>query len=233
MAILTQNKLYVAFIDILGFSKFLNDENFAEKIESLVTALRKRVDFDSDHHRYLKYLAVSDSIIITAEKDHSPHLLWKISQVQNELLRIGFAARGGVAFGEVYAHLEGNGIRNIFGKAYVAAYQIERTFSIYPRVVIDSELADTIRTEFSGAKKEPYEDFVLADIDGCLFANQFVREEVHLKSGVTKLINEAQKSRAEYLRRVAEGLTTKDPRALMKWRWLSDQLNKRLNVGST
>jgi hypothetical protein len=230
MATLTRSNQYIAFIDVLGFRQFIDDQKFANKIELLVAALRQRIDFDSKRHPYLKYLAVSDSIIIMAEPNRSASLLWKISQVQNALLKIGFASRGGIAFGEVYAQFDTSGIRNIFGKAYVAAYKIEKSLAIYPRVVIDAKLANKIRSEIPGTTKYTYEDFVRNDIDGCLFANQFVRDEVHLKSDSKKLFNEAGTHRAEYLKFISRGVKTKDAKALMKWRWLKGQLTECLTA---
>src|ERR1044071_873086 len=133
---------YIAYLDILGFRDMLRDDAFEEKISDIIEVLEERTGFDKTHHPYLSYLAVSDTIIITAQKTHAPDLLWKISQLQNELLKLGFCARGGIAFGSVLLYRNG-AVQNIFGPTFVNAYTIESERAIYPRVVIE----DSIRSE--------------------------------------------------------------------------------------
>ncbi len=153
MAKLVKAELYVVFIDILGFESLLNDDNFETHIQNIVDVLQERSDFDSTHHSYLKYLAASDTVVITGEKGHGPHLLWKISQLQNALLRRGFASRGAISYGEVYSLSDQTALRNIFGTAYVDAFRMEKELAIYPRVVMKPAVANQIKDEFTSKSK--------------------------------------------------------------------------------
>lgn len=141
-----KTKGYVAFIDILGFGELLKDEKFQAKVELIVKRLRSRAEYDGKNYPGIKYIAISDSIIITAEHDEGYALVRKIGQVQNSLLKIGLATRGGMSFGEIFTYSGDTG-KNIFGKTYLDAYDAERKFAIYPRVVIDEKAKAELRID--------------------------------------------------------------------------------------
>src|SRR5262245_37344261 len=101
---LSQQQRYVAYLHILGFKEMLQDVKFPDKASRLVEALEARIEFDQRNHPYLSYLAISDTIIITAEKGKAPELSWKVAQVQNALLTLGFCVRGGISFGDLLVY---------------------------------------------------------------------------------------------------------------------------------
>jgi len=80
----------------------------------MVSALRARVEYDEKHYTQLKYIAISDSIIITAKQGMGACAGPKIAQVQTALLKQGFAVRGAISFGKVLTY-NGKMGRNIFG----------------------------------------------------------------------------------------------------------------------
>jgi len=136
---------YVAFLDILGFTALLKKPDHEEIIGRVVQTLQKRVNYDSKHTTGLRYLAISDTIIITAEDGKGWALVRKIAQVQTALLRQGFAVRGAISYGPVLSYDGNNMGRNIFGKTYLAAYEGEQKLAVYPRVVTtDEDVADQI-----------------------------------------------------------------------------------------
>jgi hypothetical protein len=212
---------YIAYLDILGFRDMLREDDFEQKISEIIEVLEERRGFDEENHPYLKYLAVSDTIIITARKGHAPDLLWKITQVQNELLKLGFSLRGGIAYGELLIYDNGP-IQNIFGPTFVSAYTIESERAIYPRVVIEDAAVDTIRAEFQARSKETTDIFILRDADGQFFVNQFARDVIGARKS-TSTPQRITKNKRIFAKKIDEGFELSDPKAKMKWHWLKGQ----------
>lgn len=154
---------YTAFIDILGFKELLDSSRFEEKIEAIVDKIRSRIRFDGRVYPSLNYLAISDTIIITAEEQKGALLLRKVGQIQTTLLKLGYATRGGISFGENLVY-SGDIGRNIFGKAYVSAYQAEQELAIYPRVVVLDSARKNLKADFASTTNRDFSQYVLKDL---------------------------------------------------------------------
>ncbi len=161
---------------------------------------------------------------MTAEDNHAPDLLWKISQVQNKLLTLGFCVRGGISFGEILIYGD-DPIRNIFGQTLVNAYTSESERAIYPRVIIDEGIVARITREFEAKKKQTADIFVLHDADGCSFVNQFARDVINTANATHR--KKAFENKRLYSAKIKEGMKLANAKAKMKWHWLLSQHKKQ------
>ena len=119
-------------------------------------------------------------------------------------------------------------IRNIFGSTLVQAYSIESERAIYPRVVLETAIVPTVHREFQARSKDTAPIFLLTDVDGCVFVNQFGRDVRDLESGVPSKRKKALKNRKRYASRVKTGIELTDVKAAMKWRGIAKQLQDQL-----
>jgi hypothetical protein len=144
----------VAFLDILGFKRFIEAAERAESPEfSQLCELQHVIDRQLDciqtsrgevgqEHRFprdvgLQIVHVSDSFVLSAPICNQPctgysgmvAVALKSIQLAHQLLRMGFLIRGGLAVGSL-CRTESN----IFGTAYQAAYETERCATA-PRVL--------------------------------------------------------------------------------------------------
>lgn len=216
---------YVAYIDIMGFKELLKSPGFHVRMEELVNVIEERLDYDLDNHPYLSYIFISDTIIILAEEGRAPSLLWKVTQIQNALLAIGFASRGGIAFGEILERSH-DGKRNIFGDAYARSYLIEQEQAIYPRVAIESTLPEKMQKEFTvKITKYNYDDFIAQDADGIFYVRQFARDLINLRSPLETDTKKAEARHHLYTGVIKANLETiSNDRVRMKWAWLDTHL---------
>lgn len=145
----------VAFLDLLGFKEYVNNNNSEIVLNTFKTvqSLRKQIDKDKiiffgdkskeDAYNQLSdsiYMRImSDSIVIATDVFSKEGLLFVskwISLIQAYLLEIGdrIMSRGGISYGEFYGDEE-----IMFGKGMIQAYLLEGKAK-YPRVIIDKYL---------------------------------------------------------------------------------------------
>jgi hypothetical protein len=227
---LEKSEKYIAYMDILGFREMLRSPDFERDIASIAETLQKRVQFDNKIYPDLRYLAVSDTIVIVADPGEGRLLCRKIGQVQNALLHLGFAMRGGISFGEILTHDSKSGW-NIFGNTFVAAYEVEQSLAIYPRVVVDKFCVDRIKDEIRNSTNRKISTYILRDPDGVQFVNQFSSDVIGLASKLEKNRENSRRNRERFRNEIADALkkTLDQPKAYMKWRWLMAHLRTQLN----
>jgi hypothetical protein len=154
---------FTAFVDLLGFSEVstITDDAARLKILNLLlslSALRGEFDVQSTAEEtgtrsYIKpaISTFSDHIVISYplepistrtgfdEQMTAISILFNFNQLLTRIasaaLSIGFLIRGGATIGKLY---HAGGV--VFGEALVDAYQIESRTSIYPRVVLSSQI---------------------------------------------------------------------------------------------
>jgi len=155
---------FTAFIDFLGFSEVstgTDDTTRLKVLELLVglSALRGEFDLQSTNEDNRKTSQIkpavstfSDHIVISYPlrpiyagifpDEHISaflilgHFNQLLTRIAAAALRIGFLVRGGATIGKLY-HARGV----VFGEALVDAFRIESRTSIYPRVVLSSQIA--------------------------------------------------------------------------------------------
>jgi len=144
---------YVAFLDILGFRNFVmkEDAECVRKYLSNLVAVSKALNIKSLNYDIRIF---SDSIIISVPVEQSGSYIADrmfLSYINSLLLanivdeRLGkLALRGAVTKGEFFTD---NNKDIIFGKALIAAYELEKDKAKDPRVIIDTNEFTPERTK--------------------------------------------------------------------------------------
>jgi len=156
---------FTAFIDLLGFRDVSTGTDETTRLKVLaflvsLAALRGEFDVQSTHdqtgtttHIKPAVSTFSDHIVISYplaqitastgfdESRTALSILFNLNQLLSRIavaaFAIGFLIRGGATIGKLY---HSNGV--IFGEALVEAYLIESTTSVYPRVVLSSNVCN-------------------------------------------------------------------------------------------
>jgi len=131
---------FVAFMDVLGFSKIVLDTDRASAImEELETVRNDTLMMAKEEElKELQITWFSDSIVITylAEDITDLYILLSIIQeIQFKLIIRGVLLRGGIARGECYHK---NNI--IVGKGMIEAYTLESKFANTPRIILSEQI---------------------------------------------------------------------------------------------
>ncbi|MBU1150158.1 MAG: hypothetical protein KJ800_04325 [Proteobacteria bacterium] len=127
---------YVAFIDILGFSrhveKSIKDRALFSTLRSILssgalTANHKRPDDVRSYH-------FSDSIVISTIYDPEglKEIIESVQLTCISLLCYRILTRGGITKGKLY-----DDGKSVFGPALIRAYHIEKDIALYPRILMD------------------------------------------------------------------------------------------------
>lgn len=130
---------YVALLDILGFSKLVNDENlnsvFAGILGTIETLPSSPQAINTCLSR-VKTAIISDTIVISAPTTSESALTdiyFSVRGVFLEFLREGIFVRGAISRGKLFH--KGN---IVFGPALVEAHHLEGKVAVYPRIIAES-----------------------------------------------------------------------------------------------
>lgn len=228
---------FVCFLDILGFSALIgcrDRRHRSRRLKEIVQKLREQSEFDSKAHPWLSYIFISDTIIIACKQEYFLQLVWKVCQIQVNLLEIGFASRGGIDFGDVFTiPMSDDGQPrpmglNIFGCAYINAYEMEKQSAKYPRIL----LSPSARTA-GEAVDQRVSLLIDQDQDGWAYVNPFKRivhyerlakQSLHDNyNTLKKKIRELEKWAKEIEKQIGD---TKERQPVAeKWRWLKFKIN--------
>jgi hypothetical protein len=190
-----ENKTHlVAFIDILGFRKLVDDHFSGKDTKSLsllTEALKNAEDFAIKYNQgYLKQFDIkfsfrqfSDCVSISMPfKQKQNHTTLTICGAfinvvrlyQFILLENNIPVRGGISIG---GHFENSNM--IFSDGLVKSYKLETEKAIYPRIILDKDilfLINSILKEIPDQYTEFYELYgrsVIKDWDGEIFVSPF------------------------------------------------------------
>jgi hypothetical protein len=149
---------YVAFLDILGFKKlvFSNLESDKDKIEKYFKIIEDEIKNlkTTQIQEQINYIVISDSIIITVEQSEDKNnnienlrqLCIAVGKIQYRLALNNLWLRGGISSGETYINQDD---KQIVGKGYINAYQLEEKYATVPRVIIDNKIVYELDLESS------------------------------------------------------------------------------------
>jgi hypothetical protein len=170
-------KKIILFLDVLGFKKFVCDyeshkietiesvlnvigETFSENIaSSLFPKTRKTVTF------------FSDSVVISYDdtSDNNMNFAFLIEEISKQVIKCqiklfeyGVLIRGGLTFGNII-HTN----NKCFGTGLINAYILESKLAIYPRVLIDDEIIQFLKTRHDFEKIE--KSFISKDENNIYF----------------------------------------------------------------
>lgn len=165
---------YVAFLDILGFKRKLENanhtdaKNYIKQFSSIIYNNFQRLDNKSNIRGYI----FSDSLILYSLNTERKNLLDLIKLIQNickdEFIKSGFLIRGSITKGE-FDEINANNLDNlrkglIVGEAFVEAYTLESS-----ERVIGITLSKTVYKDLSN------DNFLIDIIENDNNASYFIR----------------------------------------------------------
>ena len=163
----------VAFIDVLGSSEAIKN-NVNESLNAIHTAYDETIiEFRKFHSRFMnepKIDIFSDNIILSNEIVEGEEeraffsviffsALLQMNMWVNDLL-----VRGGISCGDFFSD-----DRMIWGNALIRAYKLEGQIAIYPRIIVEPEIADIIKLMMKPDKGR----LLCEDFDGLYFIDPF------------------------------------------------------------
>jgi|JI10StandDraft_1071094.scaffolds.fasta_scaffold554201_2 hypothetical protein len=150
---------YVAFLDILGFSELVNNNNHDELVKLYKALIELPVKFlsqesatdDIIHEIFdtneIKLVNISDSIVLWTKNSNEKSLWHLVNAVQLLLqlsMSLGIPLRGSIAKGNITV-LENNNAISIVGKGLVSAYQAESKQK-WSGCTIDSNIVEYLKS---------------------------------------------------------------------------------------
>ena len=227
----------VAYLDILGFSKFVEDAekkpDNLKKLDKLFSeVIPREVLPDGRNSQYLpnfgmKCLSISDSFIVSAPiSEHPTHpalvvVSMKAIQIAHALLDMGFGVRGAIAVGNVYRT-----DFNILGTAYQEAVDGEKN-AVNPQIVLTESAAKNL-DEFNENSGFTYSIFAKNE-SGQIILNSIHPEGSYLpdpQGDVNAYFN-------KYRDTILENLSHENQKARAKWIWFAGLFNANVRYFST
>lgn len=178
------SECYVAFLDILGFKKIINEESdLPEQAFHIIRSTRDKLeaesntaDLDDEWAEMLENMLIrimSDSIIIAIQQQYRDSLAFVIyaaGELQRELFKKGILIRGGISCGELYWDDE-----IVYGRGLVQAYELENC-ACFPRIIISGNtIRNYLKKERTHGVIYPT-DFLFRDSDAWFFCRSFLNE---------------------------------------------------------
>jgi hypothetical protein len=161
----------VAFIDILGFSAFVEEDSARQVPEHLVRLMSSLEKVKaSAGSGALDFRSFSDSIIISSSLSlqTTADLFSSAVRLQRVFSHEGVLVRGAIAFGKHFANTA-----SMYSEALVRAYVLERNEARFPRILVDRNLLDWFfnHQELSAELGGSTMPLLMKDRDGGIFLN--------------------------------------------------------------
>lgn len=172
----------VAFIDVLGSSEAIKT-NADESLNAIHIAYDETIiEFKKYHSEYINEPEVnifSDNIILSSsiiegKEDCAIYsIIFFSALLQMNMWVNGLLVRGGISCGNFFSDE-----RMIWGNALIRAYALEGQIAIYPRIIVETEIAKIIHSMMQSKKV----NLLCEDFDGMYFVDPFAinKKEVGL-----------------------------------------------------
>ena len=174
LAKLKSYNYFVAYIDILGARKFMeqNNDNFLNDLNSIyfdAVGDVSMTNWATGKDIFIKIF--SDNILIAIQTtkndinrvDKLEKIINLVGNFYNNILRHGYLARGAITEGRFYK--DSNNVF-VYGKALTDAVNMEEEIAIYPRIVVQKTIRDLLPQYF------------LENADGCYTLDCFLFNQV-------------------------------------------------------
>ncbi len=222
----------VAYLDILGFSKFVEDaENCQDKLDALDRLFDKviprEIAADGKNSQYpadlcLKCLSCSDNIVVSAPiSDNSsyPALIAvsiKAIQIAHALLNMGFLVRGALAVGNVYRTDS-----NILGTGYQEAVNGEKT-ARNPQIVLTESAKQALDNLISSGHTR--HAIFAKNESGQIILDSIYPYDTYMPTNSVSV----EEYYNRYRDTIVENLSHEDLRAREKWLWFACLFNANI-----
>lgn len=217
-------RCYVAFLDILGFTDFVNDPVCSwEKVNTVLSHIETEAVAGPHGMKQMygvdikdiKILCISDSVIISIEKsicNSFQTIIWLCGAFQLALLlNARLLMRGGISCGDFYqGSSERTGQPVLFGPAYNKAVELEKK-AMYPRTIVDEIIKINL--------DQP--SLLRKDDDGKIYVNYMYRAkkvgafDVKMRSAARAIVERIRKYES-------------DEHLQKKYTWTKDYITKSL-----
>lgn len=223
----------VLFLDILGFQDHLNKtvdkkKDNEDEIQKLYDSLYIINLFGGINDGSDKIATqFSDSLVISFKPDSKNEFLYLLDDIISliiALVRNGIICRGAISYGKL-KHTKDI----IFGPALVDAYLTESKAAMYPRVILDPNILDTVAdsTEFytdGRPQKKVLLSYLDEDEDGKYFIDYF--KKCHYKMPLEDLNTYIDSLRSI----IVDGRRKQKPDLKVKYGWMKSKFNKMVDV---
>jgi hypothetical protein len=137
--------LYFAYLDVLGYKNFLEDDHKKNELffkDKLTNAFHI---FDDVNGSVFQCKVISDSIFLKCnDRNKFLEFLSLIKKIYISFIEQGLYLRGGVSYGK---HFETD--RITYSHVLAKAYELEQNVAYYPRVVIDTNIIEMFESSKS------------------------------------------------------------------------------------
>ena len=158
---MTVEECIVAFVDIVAFRRLIRKAQCDTSVYELVhRALSDVMQVDPKVSRIGSVIgsdpstvtAFSDCTVISRPADYigPMRVMFDACRLATRLLKNGVFCRGGIAKGPLH---HGEGV--VFGWGMIKAYELESKCAIYPRIVIEDEIAEDVAKQCGGVEYAP------------------------------------------------------------------------------
>lgn len=218
----------VAYLDILGFSKFIEEaeksQNKLESLEKLIyEVIPREISLEGKNSVFpkelgMRYLSCSDCIAVTAPvKEKAPYpsivaVSIKAIQIAHSLLDMGFLTRGAIAVGNV--HITDSNILGILGTGFQEAVNAEKKAG-NPKIVLTESAEKTLKELIE--KGYPSYAIYAKDELGQVILNTLHPEKSYLpdpKGEITEYFG-------KYREIILNNISHDNREVKEKWRWLA------------
>lgn len=153
MEAIDYEKRIIAFVDILGWKRAINDKS-ASEIYSIMAPIIQMADVYNNQARTkieeqakenngkvnplfmsIQLAIFSDCLAYSMPSDIGSRVYDKVAFIIREFLRKGYLVRGGISEGDLY-----HNDQIVFGPGLVKAHEIESKRASFPRVLIDESV---------------------------------------------------------------------------------------------
>lgn len=169
----------------------------------------------------------SDSIVVSIKVEDKEineafsTLITNLSLIGVKLLSEGVLLRGGITIGNLLHH--DNGI--VMGQALIDAYELERKYSKYPRIILSDRLIKKLKYPLTRkSNRYPYHQYIDRFEDGCVGFHQMIYFQV-LQSWTGLEGEEINKELRKIKQNIIAGLDSsfETPNIHHKYLWLKKQ----------
>jgi len=225
----------VLFLDILGFQKIIDDtvikgKDKQNRIKKLYETLRLTKETVSKIKGSSKVITqFSDSIVVSFKENDIKEFIYFFQSILSlviNLINRGIMCRGAISYGKLI-HTDDF----VFGPALNDAYLTESSAALYPRVILDKSVVDTLRTNYKAKEHEIIHQMSLdtkvmsilnIDTDDKLYIDYFT-------GALTKFRNPSILDYFSVLRNlISGGHRYKTPNIKIKYGWMKNKYNKFL-----
>lgn len=128
--------MYVALLDVLGYKHHLESDRQSGSLKFQEDLSKALAIFQDINDAIFSVQAISDTVIMTCNAHaYFPRFLVTLREVFVAFLRQGLFVRGGVAYSR---HFQSSHLT--YSHAIARAYELESSFALYPRIVVDDNI---------------------------------------------------------------------------------------------